>query len=342
MKLRSIIEIFLCITVPFATSGVFSAFSDGNDVRFATPQCNHNQLAPAVGEMTKCETKIWHDYVEKMLRNYKDDANGGKASDPQGNCRKTILLVIGNECLVEFSKSCLPNYIEKFFSEIYDASKLEFNCTTSDYNLTTPTPDLPQSKPTKLQEAFNNLNKSCEKDKDCPQNLLAFDKQCTIEKKQQELAKAFIPCLQPLFQLYSDIFSYIIGPSSRKVPLDRITPCETIRKVLDECFVENECFSQREMTMVRNILATVYHRGMGTLILVDNELGSLTEYVVWAKLLDHDLFDHIVEDYKSGTCKNNQEIFERMTNDLENSGRQVEVLKWTLPVSLMLSLFHRF
>lgn len=94
--------------------------------------------------------------------------------------------------------------------------------------------------------------------------------------------------------------------------------------------------------MVRNILAAAYHRGMGTLILVDNELGSLTEYVGWAKLLDHDLFVHIVEDYKSGACKKNQESFERMTNDLENSGRQVEVLKWTLPVSLMLSLFYRF
>jgi len=333
--LRSIIEIFICVTVPFATSGVLSAYADGNDVRFATPQCNHNQLAPAVGEMAKCETKLWENYVKKMLRNYKDDANGGKASDLQKQCtHSSILVVLGNECLVEFAKTCLPNYIETFFSEIHNASKLDCDCPPPDYSC--------MPKRNRLQEAFQNLTKSCQEDKDCPQNLLVFDKQCTIEEKQQELAKAFIPCLQPVFQLYSDIINYIISPNSRKVPLDRIKPCETVRKVLDECFVENECFSQREMTMIRNILATAYHRGMGTLILVDNELGSLTEYVAWAKLLDHDLFDHIIEDYKSGACKQNQELFERMTNDLENSGRQVEVLRWTLPISLMLSLFRRF
>ena len=117
MKFRSIIEIFLCITIPFATSGVLSAYADGNDVRFATPQCNHNQLAPAVGELAKCETKIWQHYVEKMLKNYKDDANGGNAFDLQKQCKNhnDILHVNGKQCLVEFSKSCLPNYIENFF-----------------------------------------------------------------------------------------------------------------------------------------------------------------------------------------------------------------------------------
>ena len=318
MKFRSIIEIFLCITIPFATSGVLSAYADGNDVRFATPQCNHNQLAPAVGELAKCETKIWQHYVEKMLKNYKDDANGGNAFDLQKQCKNhnDILHVNGKQCLVEFSKSCLPNYIETFFSEIHDAQKYNCDCPTPDYSC--------MPKTDKLQVAFKKLTKSCENDKDCPQSILSFDKQCTSVKRQQELTKAFTPCLTLVSKLWTNITNYIIGAyqNGLTVPLDRITPCETIRKVLDECFEENECFSQREMAMVRNMLAGAYHRGMGSFIQVDNEFGSLSEFVAahnnltikWNEIELQlptivntsdpttkkwlELADHIVEDYK--------------------------------------------
>ena len=69
MNLRSIIEIVLPMVVLFVASQI--AQSDGVKGRFATPQCNHDQLAPAIGEMASCETKNWNNYVEKMLKNYK-------------------------------------------------------------------------------------------------------------------------------------------------------------------------------------------------------------------------------------------------------------------------------
>ena len=51
--------------------------------------------------------------------------------------------------------------------------------------------------------------------------------------------------------------------------------------MLDECFKENDCFSQREMEMARNLVAAPYKIGMESLTIITDQwaFGSLVDFV---------------------------------------------------------------
>ena len=165
--------------------------------------------------------------------------------------------------------------------------------------------------------------------------LMSYDNQCTEKQMKEELDKAINPCLEePFKQLANEIGEYFNGDGN----LDSVLPCNTLRKGFDECFVENTCFPLREMEMVRIMAATIYFRGMDSLVLVEKEFGSLTEFVAthneltlkWEEIQFTlptvinisdptttkalDLADHIMKDYNTDACKENQQVFARMIN----------------------------
>ena len=121
------------------------------------------------------------------------------------------------------------------------------------------------------------------------------------------------------------------------------------------------------MDMVRNMAAMGYNRGMKSLLLVDEEFGSITDYVnahndLTIKWHDYnftlpsiinisdpttkkalDFADHIVQDYKSDVCKGNQEKFERMEVELNGSSTlNVEIFQWILPLAFLLGRRYLF
>ena len=333
MDLRSTIEIILPVVVLLMTSQI----AGGRKVvgRFATPQCNHNQLATAVGEMSTCETKLFHTLVERMLKNYKDGSNGGTVFDLQMACKitKEIAFDEGGQCPVNFANSCLPDYVAPFIAKVFDALEVNCDCPKpfGDPSCMLIDPEVG----TKLNAAIGALLVECAKDPKCPSALFTYDNQCDEKQMGEALEKAFNPCLKdPYEQLANEIGKYFNGNGN----LDSVLPCNTLRKVLDECFVENTCFSGREMEMVRNMAATIYHRGMDSLVLVEKEFGSLTEFVAthneltlkWEEIQFTlptvinisdptttkalDLADHIMKDYNTDACKENQQVFARMIN----------------------------
>merc|ERR1712064_12546 len=133
-----------------------------------------------------------------------------------------------------------------------------------------------------------------------------------------------------------------------------------------------------------NIAAMGYNRGMRSLLLVDEEFGSITDYVnahndltiQWhdynftlpsminisdpttKKALD--FADHIVQDYNSDVCKENQKEFERMERELLNSAttsqmnnysttpqmnsstRNVDIFQWILSLAFLLGRRYLF
>ena len=369
MNLRSIIEIVLPMVVLFIASQI--AHSDGVKGRFATPQCAHDQLAPAIGEMASCEIENWHNYVEKSLKNFKDQLDGGKTFDLKTECElhNELLLKEGKECPVNFAESCLPDYISQFVGELYDALHLDCNCPNfhkwdngqwsqmGDSNCKI----LDQQK---VNASFAILFEGCAKDKKCPEKLFTFDKKCEGNKRGEEFMSSVVPCLKENgMPMVIAIMGYFNGVTN----LDNISPCTTVGKVLDECFKENTCFSQREMELIRNLAATGYNGGMKSLLQVDEEFGSITEYVnahndLTLKWHDNtytlpevvdisepttkkalDFADHIVQDYKSDVCKPKQKEFERMEQELNGSStRNVEIFQWILPLALLLGRRYLF
>ena len=326
------IEILLCLFIPLAMSEVISA---GMDNRFATPRCDHDQLAPAVGNMMTCETNIWNKYLKKMLKQFKDVTGGGKPIDLVEGCKLVNEMRIeAKTCPLNFARLCLPDYIENFVDKIHDAIQFECDCMTTDLECL---PGL-----AKIKGIVQSLLQSCKEDENCPEKLFITDKTC----KPVELVGAVknsLPCLtKPFLPFPFEIIKYFNGFGS----LDKVTVCTAIRKVLDECFNENACYSQREMEMIRNMVATVYHRGMGSLVIVTDEFGTaadfleplndiimkLLEFLIKIEVLPNSvtavisnskkvlfLYDHIIEDYKSNECKENQVAFERMVVELEPS-----------------------
>merc|ERR1719414_907875 len=218
--------------------------------------------------------------------------------------------------------------------------------------------------PQKVTATFPKLIEGCEKDPKCPEGLFTVDKPCTEQQMGEAMNASFIPCIMKSFgPMIGAISDYFNGGAN----LDNVSPCKTVGNALNECFKENDCFSQREMELIRNLAATGYNGGMKSLLLVDEEFGSITKYVdahndLTLKWHDYevtlpnminvsdpftkkalDFADHIVQDYNSGVCKKNQKEFERMEVELNGSSTlNVEIFQWILPLAFLLGCRYLF
>jgi len=220
MNFRSIIEIALPIVVLLIASQL--AQSDGAKGRLATPQCSHDQLAPAVGEMSVCETGNWCNYVEKMLKNYKDQADGGKTFNLRTACEihNQVALTEGKECPVNFTQSCLPDNFSQPVGEMYDALLFNCDCPNLNFNLySNAIPDNPWLNPTtlsvlttqmgyskcmlldqkKITAAVSKLTEACNEDPKCPNELFTFDKPCNVTQRGEAMMSSVYPCLMRPF-----------------------------------------------------------------------------------------------------------------------------------------------
>ena len=227
--------------------------------------------------------------------------------------------------------------------------------------------------PEKVAKPAMQFSEKCAKDPVCPLGLLTFDKQCDGAQRQKALSDSYESCFKDPFDLYSNALNDYFKHDGK---LDDISPCKTMKKVLEDCFVKNDCFSQREMDLVRNMAAAAYHRGMGSLALVEKEFGTFTDFIdshnnLTLQWHDHkitfpnvvnvsdpttkkslDLVDHVIKDYNADYCAVNQKDFERMAKAMEetsttdpgngSSAHRLNLLQWILPFSFMLKFVFDF
>ena len=327
MWLHYNMNILVSVIIVIAASGITPSYGKGIEGRFATPKCDHNDLIQAGSEMFRCQTEAFHQYVENTLKNYEDETNDAMTFDLQQLCKSYNLYALEKMkiCHTNFADKCLPDYVSKFVDEIYEASKLKF-CNSP----TTPFVNGSLEDVEKIQAAFGELLQSCENDPDCPQGFLTSDKQCTLDE-MIFFEGRFSQCLKdPLEKLLVAIGTYFNEDGN----LDDISVCKTIGKLLDQCFLENYCYSKREMEVFGAIVVHVYNLGMESLVMVEQEFGSLTDYVEshndltlkWnettiGKLPDLintadpitkkalDFADHIVDDYTREDCPLNRNQF---------------------------------
>ena len=333
MNFWSIVEVFLPVAVLLIATQI-AKINGRNSERFGTAQCNHNQLATAIATGSTCVIENSLKYVQNMLKNYKDETNGGKTFNLKTACEITNAIAIteGKECPVNFAKSCLPNYVAPALEAIYDGSILNCGCSLKDGYCT-----VYDGRATDL--AFLQLTEFCQKDPNCPVELFKFDKICTGTQREEAMKK-LLPCFMDPFSQYTQaIDNYFKNGGS----LGNVSPCKTIKNILDQCFVETSCFSQREMNLIRNLVAMLYHKAMTSLNLVADEIGNITEFVASHNDLTLQWYDlnftlptmvnvsepftkkvinlaeHIIKDYNANYCLNNQRDFERMARELQSN-----------------------
>ena len=255
MEFQSIVSLLVCVVFFFATSGIPTAFANVAESRIATSKCTHDQLYTAGGEMLKCESHYIHQYLVALSKIYE---NG--AFDLQEACEihNEIVFDERRECALNFAQSCFPNYISDFITKLYDVLTLNCNHPTPNFNFTF----FDQNE---VQAVMKELIENCKNDPNCPQGFFSFDKQCSAIER-----------LESLYKIDQCMNSIIVGQS-----FDDITPCKTLSKALDECFKENDCFSQREMEMARNLVAAPYKIGMESLTIITDQwaFGSLVDFV---------------------------------------------------------------
>lgn len=324
MESQSIIGLLLCIVFLLATSGVSPAFGCKSCVHhcripIATLKCSHIQLYAAVGEAFDCQTKYLEQYVAAMFKIHK---NG--VFDLQEACETHNEIAHGqmSRCSLNFAKSCLPDYFSDFLNKVHDVLIFDCNRSTPYFNST-----MIDRKWLELMDVIHELVENFKKDPNGHLGFINLDKQCTNERAIQ-ISANISACMEREFfgQSFNATERYL--RLNEDGELDDMSVCKTLGKVLDECFDENECFSQREMVMAQDIIASIYKIGIELFTMIAKPFGSLRDFAdfvdndVTLKWNDHtirdpitvdpivreklDEVDHAIWDFNSDDCELNQ------------------------------------
>jgi len=343
MEPQSIVGILLCVVFLLATSGVSPAFGCGKSCtttsgtciidRLATLKCSHIQLYAAGGEAFECQRKHLEQYLRTMMNIYK---NG--VFDLQEACEthNEIALEQISKCSLNFAESCLPDYFSDFLNKVHDVLILDCNRSTPYFNST-----MMDRKWLELRDVIHEFVENFKKDPKGFAGFINLDKQCTFERAIQMTSAKISPCME------RQIFGQSFNATERYLRLNEegelgdMSFCKRLGKGLDECFDENECFSQREMEMARDVIVTIYNIGMELFTMIANPFGSLSDFAdfvhndVTLKWNDHtiplptivdpivreklDEIDHAIWDFNSDDCELNQHALEKKGNGLINN-----------------------
>jgi len=268
MEFPSIVNILVSVVFRFATSGIPTAFGNAAESRISIPNCNHDQLYAEGAKMFKCESDHIQQYLVVMSENYK---NG--AFDLQEACKihNEIGLEQGRNCPLNFVNACLPGYYIDVINNFYDALRLDCNHPTPYFNSTL----INQNE---LQALVSDLKDDCKNEPLCSFRFFKFDKQCPDAERLESIYKVGDCSFWTLvFGLQSDATEKHL--SFKKGGKGDPEFCKTLSYMLDVCFKENECFSQREMGMARDLVAAAYKTVMEPFAMIANEFGSLTDFM---------------------------------------------------------------
>ena len=312
-----------------------SQLANAKHARIATSKCSHRKLSNKMIKMSKCTDRHVNQYSEELFGGYKDNLDeNGKVVDLTMGCRihnkhfeKT------KECYLDLVDTCLPRWVSPWFSKVLDATELNCDCP------------LTESDPCflinvqGLMGAAKDLTDHAESVKlDLGEYLLSyivFDQPCDFSFRLNTTLAQMQPCVISEYEaLGQPIYEYIAG---RSMDLSGVSPCTAMRNILDQCFGENQCVSGQEMRLVRNVVATIYKRVMETLVQIEDEFGSLANFVTshvnstfkWhqheihfnnlAQINMSDVYvqrafevaSHVIADYKNEGCRNKRAAIAR-------------------------------
>jgi len=203
----------------------------GSGISFSTNICNHNDLIAKTKEAFECSENFQKRIFGNARQNSGDAGfcNIIKESIDEGCYNKTVGLCANDQTIGKESITMLT----WFFMNNY---------TRCDKDL----------KQKEIEEEAQKILLKYNGNYSALYNVIKYDKEdCSLEERRKSFRK-LIPCSIP--QILNALSELKYGDSG----LISLPACKMINNILENCFEENECYSQREMDYGRDLIAAYY------------------------------------------------------------------------------------
>jgi len=236
---------------------------------FSTNKCDHDRLADEVRKLTTCTEKSLAKQVDEFLKNYKEQmkANDNVYDVAQGCEMIKKMSEDLQPCSSTYLNECFDDKIVQLFQELESSFQTASFCN-ADFN--------PQSV-VELQNDLESKMKSVlgTVPQDYFSSIIKTDKNCksfnflqSLNMENKECASAY----QTTSRNIKELQAFFMGVG--QFPKD-FSLCSTIDNALDSCMVENRCFSEQEMDLIKDVLLVQYKIIMDTIISIKNNFGTV-------------------------------------------------------------------
>jgi hypothetical protein len=300
---------------------------------FATTKCDHAELKGQSKKLSACMETTLDKYIDllkiynKVNKIFQQDT---KVVDSVKACNvhKSLWKEL-KKCYNGFTTTCLDAKMTDLGNEFH--SMFEVNCDAQNI-----TKSLNETR-------INNFDKKIKEivgagnEEEYFKSLVTMDKSCDIEREVKAIGNekkyyCFVGILKDFIlqdiKKDASLGKYFDKNDVSTIP-NYVSPCKMASSLLFSCFNENDCFSQQEMDLVRELVSWFYKWVMKTSITLTDSYGGVRKgnlklretKLKWNKqewLLSKTLYEDLdlvletkiitavefaIKDFKSDECK---------------------------------------
>lgn len=270
---------------------IICGFLVGLSVSFSTNICSHDDLVQKTKESFQCD----REFHARIFQNARENAGN------DGFCE--IMKERVNAGCYNTTVGACANGVEGGEASTMLTWFFMNNFTRCDKEL----------KQKEIEEEAQRILAKYKGNYTALYNLIKYDNaNCSLQGRRKSFRK-LIPCSIP------EVLKGLSGLKYGDKGLESLPACNLISNVLENCFDENECYSQREMDYGRNLIAAYYIHNMNSLR--DNTgypqavknflkrfdgkkvLESMTRMTERVTNLIIDNMQLIINDYESDACQ---------------------------------------
>ena len=289
---------------------------------FSTKKCNHDQFKNQYLKLLSCQTGVLNKYVDMLVNDYKEQIETNGIYDLAKPCQiyKRMLNVNGSSCLSAYYGECFDNKFAKMGFELLSPCFAVYDTGSNIQNIRWEN-GYYQHSTAQAETALKRYLNFDKNMKNCRMETYFWILVPELGKNQN--------CQSAIHEA-SNAMSW-----SMPIPGD-LSFCSTFDAILNSCSIENSCFSQREMDLIKNVLKILYKTAMDAVVRTHNKFGGkgigvrnaldrinstkikignhvkdmsvyiLTGYLrrsteIKSKTID--IYENIIEDYKTKDCQ---------------------------------------
>ena len=240
---------------------------------FSTEKCNHDLLADQVSNLLTCYDDLVNKYVDMLVKDYKEQMERNDNVYDTAKACKILEKMIADEkpCLSPLYEKCFDVKISKITDELFK-SATSFCGTGMDPQKVSKLQNEVQKKlnslvPTDPQSYFLSMVKTDKNINNCQMDMMLLGDLM----KNQDCASAIYQFASAYQTATMSVFQVRM---SGKMPED-FYMCSTIDNTLNSCSVENRCYSQQEMNLMKDVLRNYYKTLMDIIVAIKRNFGTV-------------------------------------------------------------------
>ena len=279
---KSLVFLFLLLVCPQIIEG------------FATTHCENKQLGGQIKEFLQCSLNNLDEHADEVIDIAKQLIQNSSSIRIDGNADMCLLTqkVIRGEiiCAKSLAETCFEQQISGLVSDA--VSVFEGGCTD-------PYAPVNQQKVKSFKKKLEGV-KGQQELEDYLMSKITFDKPCSLKDRGDEMYKGPMTCL---IRDTADMAKKLDSgrPTGEpNVMAFGLVQCNTIVPILTSCFTPNKCFSEHEMSLVRDTALTMYDAEMKFVAKYLPRFKEILQAKV-PKVLEH--LNEMIKDYQTGSCK---------------------------------------